>query len=252
MFAREAAKRGVRVVAIAVRGDTFWGLSRYVDKVFWLDVSGFSRIPQLLRSEGVTRAVMAGQINPRRLFDGQGRLGPELSRLLGRLEDNRADTIFKAIIRRLQEQGIEMVSSLTFLSHHLPQASTFSQKQPTEQQWQDIHFGLGLARKIAALDIGQTVVVKQKAIVAVEALEGTNATIYRGGRIGRCGVTVVKVSRPNQDFRFDVPVVGTGTVKILSRVRAACLAIEAGRTLVLDREEVVGLANKKGIVIVAV
>jgi UDP-2,3-diacylglucosamine hydrolase len=145
-----------------------------------------------------------------------------------------------------------LISSLSFLSNYLPKESILTQRRPTESEWKDIYFGRDLAKKIAGLDIGQTVVVKQKAILAVEALEGTDVTILRGGLIGQGGATVVKVSKPQQDMRFDVPVIGARTVRTLIKANISCLAIEAGKTLVLDRRKLLVLADRKGIAIAVI
>lgn len=252
LFAREAKKRGAEVIAIAVKGDTSYQLRRMVRKITWLNISEFDRIFTVFNDEKIDKVVMAGQINPRRLFNKNNEFGPALEDILARIRDKKADTIFSAIAEKLKERGIELISSLTFLSEYLPQKSVLTRRQPSEQEWQDVYFGLDMAKKIAGLDIGQTVVIKQKAVLAVEALEGTDVTLLRGGLIGKGGATAVKVSKPQQDMRFDVPVVGLKTIRILIKAGISCLAIEAGKAVFLDRQESVRIADKKGIAIVAV
>ena len=252
LFARQAKKEGVEVIAIAVKGDTSYQLGRMVRKITWLNISEFDRIFAVFKDEKIDKAVMAGQINPRRLFNKNNEFGPALEELLGKIRDKKADTIFSAIAEKLKERGIELISSLTFLSEYLPQKSVLTRRAPSEQEWQDVYFGLDMAKKIAGLDIGQTVVIKQKAVLAVEALEGTDVTLLRGGLIGKGGACAVKVSKPQQDMRFDVPVVGLKTIRSLIKAGISCLAIEAGKTVFLDKEESVRIADKKGIAIAAV
>jgi hypothetical protein len=195
---------------------------------------------------------MAGQISPWRLFSKDIGTDPVLRQLLDSLEDKKADTIFGAIAQMLTKHGFELMDSTTFIGEHLPGKGTLTARAPTFSEWEDIYFGLDLAKEIALLDIGQTVAVKHKAVVAVEALEGTDNTIRRAGQISRGGFVLVKVSKPKQDMRFDIPVVGLNTVKTLIRSGAGVLAIEAGKTLFIDQAESVALAGKRNLCIVAV
>lgn len=252
LFAREAKKRSCEVIAIAVKGDTSRSLKHYVKKIYWLRVSEFEKVFDIFRVEMIDKAVMAGQINPRRLFNKEDDFGPQLKELLVSIKDKKADTIFSAVGAKLKDKGIELISSLTFLSDYLPKEGVLTRRKPNDCEWQDIYFGLDMAKKIAGLDIGQTIVVKQRAILAVEALEGTDLTILRGGLIGRGAATVVKVSKPQQDARFDVPVVGLKTIHTLIKAGISCLAIEAQKTLFLDREKSVKLADRKGIAIASI
>jgi hypothetical protein len=251
LFAKEAKERGVEVIAIAVKGNTSFRISHYVKKIFWLRLSEFKKISHIFKEEKISKAVMAGQINPRCLFSKKDNFGPELKELLENIRDKKADTIFSAIADKLKDEGIELMSSLSFLSNYVPEKSVLTKREPTKKEWEDIYFGLELAKKIAGLDIGQTVVVKEKAILAVEALEGTDLTIIRGGLLGRRDAVVVKVSKPNQDMRFDVPVIGLRTIRTLIKAKIKCLAIEAGKTLLLDKDKSIRLADKKDISIVA-
>jgi len=248
------AARGKKyyIVAIGIKGDTSPRLKNYVDKIYWLDLDDFSRMFSIFKAEGITEIVMAGQIRPDRLFSPKIKNDPELAKIVERLKDKKADTVFSAIAARLQESGFTLMNSTTFIEDYLPKKGTLTAREPNFNEWEDVYFGLDLAKEIAYLDIGQTVAVKNKAIVAVEALEGTDNLIMRAGKITRGGAVVVKVSKPEQDMRFDVPVVGLTTIKNLIKAKVSCLAIEAGKTLFIDKEASIKLADKTGIAIVAV
>ncbi|MDD5432814.1 MAG: UDP-2,3-diacylglucosamine diphosphatase LpxI [Candidatus Omnitrophica bacterium] len=252
VFAQAAKKRNFSIVAVAIKGDTSSRLKKYVDKIYWLGLGEFSSMFKIFKAEGINKIIMAGQISPRRLFSKEINKDPVLKSLLSGIVDKRADTIFGAIADKLKEEGFELIDSTTFIEELLPKKGTLTKHEPDFSTWEDVYFGLELAKAVAFLDIGQTVAVKHKAIVAVEALEGTDNLIRRAGRISRGGAVVVKVSKPKQDKRFDIPVVGLNTIKVLTRAKASCLAIEADKTLFIDKEESVKLADKKGLAIVAV
>lgn len=251
LVARTAKKNNYNIVAVAVKGDTSLNLKSVVDKIFWLGLDEFGKMLEVLRSEGVKKVVMAGQISPRRLFSKEIGKNKELKNLLGNLKDKRADTIFGAVAGKLKGAGFELVNCADFLNDFMPAKGTLTSIEPDFALWEDIYFGLHLAKAVASLDIGQTVAVKDKAIVAVEALEGTDNLIRRSAKIAGSGISVVKVSKPNQDMRFDIPVVGLNTVKNLIKAKASCLAIEAGKTVFIDRQESIKLADRKGISIVS-
>lgn len=252
LFAEAAKSKGYCVVAIAIKADTCRQLNKYADKVYWLGLNEFSRMFEIFKKEEVKKVVMAGQISPKRLFSKEIEQDPELRVLLSNIKDKRADTIFGAIAELLQEAGLQLLSSVSFLGDYFPKKGALTKTELSPQTWEDVLFGMELAKAIAALDIGQTVAVKSKAVVAVEALEGTDNLIRRSGSLGRAGITVVKVSKPKQDERFDVPVVGLNTIKSLIKSGAKCLAIEADKVLFIDKEESIKLADKKGLSIVAV
>jgi len=252
LFAESARAKGVSIIAVAIKGDTSPRLKKLVDKIYWLGLSDFSKLFEIFKAEGVSKVVMAGQDSPHWLFSKEVGKNKELKELLENIKDKKADTIFGAVAGRLQESGIELISSTTFIEEYLPEKGTLTRVEPDFATWEDIHFGLGLAKEIGRLDIGQGVAIKSKAVIAVEAMEGTDNLIRRAGRLSRGGFTIVKVSKPKQDLRFDIPVVGLNTVKNLIRARAKCLSIEAGKTLFIDKNESLALADKKGIAIVAV
>ncbi|MDD4980968.1 MAG: UDP-2,3-diacylglucosamine diphosphatase LpxI [Candidatus Omnitrophica bacterium] len=252
LFCEAARKRNYSVVAVAIKGDTSPKIKKCADKVYWIGLKEFSRLFEIFKSEGITKIVMAGQISPYRLFSKDIDKDAELKELLERVKDKKADTLFTAVAEKLRMSGFELIDSTTFVEGLLPAKGVLTRREPNLREWEDINFGRELAKAIAALDIGQTVAVKHKAIVAVEALEGTDNLIRRAGRIARGGIIVVKVSKPKQDMRFDIPVIGLNTVKNLIRAKAACMAIEAAKTLFIDKEESIRLADKKGIALVAV
>lgn len=250
MFARAASANGLDVIAIAIKKDASAWLPRLVKKTYWLSLKDFRKMFTIFKQEGISKVIMAGQVNPRSLF--YKNLGDEdLKKLLAAVRDKRPETVFGAVGDMLAANGIELVDSTIFLEKFLPEKGVLSRVAPDSRTWDDIHFGFDMAKKVAHLDIGQTIIVKDKAIVAVEAIEGTDAAIRRGGKVAGGGVVVVKVSKPNQDMRFDIPVVGPRTLGHLARVKARCLAIEAGKTLMIDRELCVRIANRHRIVIVA-
>ena len=252
LFAQAAKSKGYAIVAVAIKGDTSGKINRLADKTFWLDLSQYSRLFTIFKSEGISRVVMSGQISPHRLFGPEVKKDPALKQILDTIENKKADTIFAAIADKLKESGLELIDSTIFMDDYLPKKGVLTSREPGFKEWGDIYFGFDLAKEMGLLDIGQTVAVKEKAVVAVEALEGTDNLIRRAGRIAGSGITVVKVSKPNQDTRFDVPVVGLNTVKNLIKVRASALAIEQAKTLFIDIEPSVSLANRHGLSIVAV
>ena len=252
VFCEAAKKRNYYIVAIAIKGDTSAKLKNFADKVYWIGLDEFRRLFEIFKQEGINKVVMVGQISPRRLFSKEVNKDEELKSLLASIKDKKADTIFGKIAEKLEEAGLTLLDSTFLIKGLMPLEGTLTRGEPSPQTWEDVYFGLDLAKAIAYLDIGQTVAVKGKAPVAVEALEGTDNLIRRAGLITGGGITVVKVSKPKQDMRFDIPVVGLSTVKNLIKAGAKCLAIEAGKTIFIDKEQSIKLADKKGISIVAV
>lgn len=249
--AQGAKKNNLQIVAVAIKQETSPRLKQYVDKIYWIGLGEFTRMCEIFRQEGIRKVVMAGQISPHRLFSREVARSEDLKNLLSRLKDKKADSIFEAVARKLEELQIELLDSTVFVRELLPQKGTLTLRQPDPSDWEDIHFGFDLAKEIARLDVGQTVAVKSKAVVAVEALEGTDNLIRRAGKISRGSFFLVKVSKPGQDMRFDIPVVGFNTIKNLVKTGAKGLAFEAEKTLFIDLKESVNLADKKGLTIVA-
>lgn len=251
LFAQAARRNGLEVVAIAIKQDTSRLIATLAQKTYWLSLKDYARMFDIFKSEGIQKVIMAGQVNPKNLFYKE--IGDEALRtLLAAVKDKRPDTVFGAVADQLSQHSIELVDSTSFLEEYLALKGVMTKCQPDEEVWRDIRFGFDMAKRLAGLDIGQTLVVKKGAIVAVEAIEGTDKAIVRGGKLANGGIVVIKVSKPNQDMRFDVPVVGPRTIKHIARVRGKCLAIEAGKTLVIDRDHCVALADRHKVSIVAI
>ncbi len=251
LVAENARHAGVeRIVAVAFHDDTSKEIEDLVDEVVWIRVGELGKLIKTFTRAGVTQALMAGQLTPTVMFKNL-RFDWRMVKLMARLKNRKADTIFGAIADELQKEGVSLLDSTIFLSDHLPEPGLLTKRKLTNQEEEDVEFGRGIAKEIGRLDIGQTVVVKNKAVIAVEGIDGTDATIARGGELGKKDVIVVKVFKPNQDMRFDVPVVGMRTIETMIEAKARVLAIEAKKTLLLEKEEIIYEANKAKISIVA-
>jgi len=251
LFARAAKRQNIKVVAAGIRGDTMFFLRYLVDRFAWFKVGQLKGLFEYFQREGVRQVIMAGQVNPANLFNESVKLDEEFTDLYAALRDRKADTIFSAVAEKLKENGLELLDSTLLLKDFLSPAGTLTKRGPGLSELGDIEFGRTIAKSMGGLDVGQTVVIKEKAIVAIEAMEGTDRCILRGGQIARKGAVIIKMSKPKQDLRFDVPVIGPRTIKTMIKARATCLAIEAGKTLIIDRPQCVQLANRFGICIVA-
>jgi len=251
LFARAARDQGYKIVAAGIVGDTSPLLYFWVDQFKYFKVGELKRLFEYFRRLDVNEVIMAGQVNQDNLFNPTVRLDAEFQALADALRDRKADTIFSAVADRLKGEGMTLLDSTFLLKKYLAPRGTLTKRGPSVIELMDIEFGLTIAKLVGGIDIGQTVVVKEKAIVAIEAMEGTDKAIARGGQIARQGAVVIKTSKPAQDNRFDVPVIGPRTIQTMAKVKAACLAIEAGKTLIIDREKTVALANKSGICLLA-
>jgi len=251
IFAQEAKRVGTEVIALAIKKETSPSLENLVDRIHWVNVGQLGDLIEICKKEGITRAVMAGQVRHTHLF-GQVRLDARAMALLAGVKDKKANSLLGAVADELLREGIELIDSATYLSHLLPSPGILTRRKPTQKEWRDIEFGHKMAKEIAGLDIGQTVVVKDQTVLAVEGMDGTDRTIKRGGKLGRGDVVVVKVSKPQQDRRFDLPIIGERTVEVLKQAKAKVLAFSARSTILLDREKVVKSANQNGISLVAV
>jgi DUF1009 family protein len=248
IFARTARAAGIEVVAVAHQGETPPELDADVDSITWIKVGELGRMIGALRSAGIERAVMAGGIRKLALLD---HFAPDERALafLARLATWGDDALLRGVADELEREGIRIVESTLFLSALLTPAGPLTTRTPTEAQWRDIRHGVEVARAIGRWDIGQSVVIRAGMVLAVEAIEGTDATIQRAGRPD---AVVVKVSKPGQDLRFDVPAVGPETVRVCQAARIAVLALEAGKTLLLDKDELLRLAEETELCIVGV
>ena len=251
LFAQKAKSQNYQVIAVGIKGDTSFLLRPFVDRLSMFKVGELQKVFQFFKEEGIRQAVMAGQVNPDNLFDARVKLDKEFQQLFQALQDRKADSIFAALADKLKSYGVELLDSTFLIREYLAPKGTLTRRAPTVGELEDIEFGRTIAKAMGGIDVGQTVVVKNKAIVAIEAMEGTDQTILRGGHIAQKGAVVVKMSKPKQDLRFDVPVVGPRTIRSMAKSRCGLLAIEAGKTIIIDREKTVRLANKAGISIVA-
>ncbi len=251
LVAAAARRQGLHVVAVAFPEETKRTLGREVDEVHWQSIGELGKLIRTFRAAGVSRAVMAGQIRHKRLFANL-KIDWRAVTLLAGLKDKRADSILGAVADALAKQGIRLESPLPLLQDHMAKPGVLTRRRPTPAEKKDIEFGYRLAKHVAGADIGQTVVVKNQAILAVEAMEGTDACILRGGKFSRSGGTVVvKVTKPAQDLRFDMPVVGPRTIRSMIRAKASVLAFDAAATLLLQKEQVLSLADQAGLSLVA-
>lgn len=246
-----ARSRGIEMTVIAIREEASAGLERVAKRLHWVSLGELSRTIDLLQKEGVKHAVMAGQVKHNKIFSS---IRPDwkLAKLLLTLPSKNTDSLIGAVARVLEDEGIELVDSTKFLGPLLPQEGVLTKRAPDASESADIVYGHGVARQIAALDLGQMVVVRDLACVAIEAMEGTDETIERAARLtGGQRLVVVKVSKPRQDMRFDVPVIGLKTIEVMRRSNATALAIDARKTLLFDREALIRAADEAGIAIQA-
>jgi DUF1009 family protein len=250
MVVEGARQSGAPMVVAAIREETDPSIEELAERVEWVGIGQLGRMIRFFKEEGVEKAIMAGQVKHVQIFS---RAVPDarMLKVLLRLPRRNTDSLIGAIAAELQGEGIELIDSTYFLQQHLPQTGTLTRRQPDKHEREDIEYGLEIAREIARLDLGQTIVVRGKACVAIEAMEGTDETIRRAGRLVNKRLTVVKIAKPNQDMRFDVPVVGVPTIETMAEAGATCLCITAGKTLMFDRDEMIRVANERKIAIVA-
>lgn len=292
LVAEGARRAGDSLSVAAIHEETDPMIERLADRVEWVGIGQLGKMIRFFKDEGVEQAIMAGQVRHVQIFS---RAVPDarMLKLLWKLPRRNTDSLIGAIAEELHSEGIELIDSTHFLQDELAQAGTLTERGPDEREQGDIDYALGIARQIARLDLGQTIVVRSKACVAIEAMEGTDATIRRAGQLTRLGpeapalhsetdesqkperggtlgrglskllrgkradlaggrLTVVKLAKPNQDMRFDVPVTGVPTIETMIEAGATCLCVSAGKTLMFDRDEMLALANRNGIAIVAV
>ncbi len=235
-FVTAARKAGVgRLVAAAFQNETKPELAGQVDAIEWFRVGQLGKMIAFLKRQNICQAVMVGQIAPKNLFD----LRPDFRTLLmlARLKKRNAETLFGGIADEMAKDGITLLPATTFLEHLMPVAGHVAGPPIKKRRWEDAQYGFSIAKESSRLDIGQTVVVKNGTVLAVEAFEGTNEAVKRGGSLGRGGATMVKVAKPNQDMRFDVPVIGPDTIRNASAAGVDVIAVEAGMTLLLGFDE---------------
>lgn len=248
-----ARSLGHDVTVVAVKEEAFPDLEQAAREagadLHWVSLGHLGKCIKVLKSAGASQAVMAGQVKHAKLFSG---IVPDLTLLsvIGKLRARNTDALISAVADVLKGEGIELLDSTAFLAPLLAKAGSLTRRSPSADQLDDLAFGYRMADAIAALDIGQTIVVKARAVVAVEAMEGTDAVIRRAGDIAGAGTRIIKVAKPNQDMRFDVPVVGVATIEAMRRAGADALSIDAGRTLVVDGERFFRAADEAEIAVV--
>jgi len=249
LVADAARKAGVKkIVAAAFTGETDPVLGQHIDVVEWMRVGQLGRLLKFLREQDIHHAIMAGQIAPKNLYD----LRPDLKAvmLLGKLKQRNAESIFAALADELAKIEVDLLPATTFLEDSIAKLGLIAGPKLSSREEYDVELGWNIAREIARLDIGQTVIVKNGTIVAVEALEGTNEAIRRGGALAREGTVMVKVAKPNQDMRFDVPIIGVETIRVATQAGLRVIAVEAGKTLFLQADAIANLAGAASISII--
>ncbi|MGH7818122.1 MAG: LpxI family protein [Candidatus Binatia bacterium] len=251
IFAAEAKRAGYAVIAVAHRGETDEKITSVADEVTWIYVGQLGKIIKVFHRAEVSEAVMAGGIRKVRLLSN---FRPDLrgARFLAKLKSREDDVLLRGIADELAADGIRILESTLCLPEIICAEGVLTKREPDQKEWDDVKLGFQTAKEIGRLGIGQTVVVKNHVVVAVEAVEGTDAAIERGGRLAKTGCVVVKVSKPQQDLRFDMPAVGVDTVTLLNGVGGTVLALEAGKTLLLEKESLLGQADSFGIAVVGV
>jgi DUF1009 family protein len=246
-----AKKQGASLSVVAIREETDKRIEEVADKLIWVGIGQLGKMISFFKREGVRQAIMAGQVKHVQIFSGAL---PDLRmlKMLFGLKQRNTDSLIGAVAAELAKDDIELIDSTYFIQDRLAQAGVLTRRKPDSTEQGNIEYGLQIAGEIARLDLGQTIVVRAKACVAIEAMEGTDAVIKRAGELAKGKLTVVKVAKPNQDMRFDVPVVGVPTVQAMSDAGATCLCLTAGKTLIFDKEEMLALADEKKIAVVAV
>lgn len=250
-FARAARGMGFTVVAVALLPGVDRDLAAAADRYHEISVGRLDAVIAALKAEGVGQVTMLGKVTKELMFNGQVQLDDRIKRLLAGLKDHSDDTLMLGFVRELAAEGISALDQTALIRALMPAPGILSQRKPTAVEQADMEFGLRMAREIGRLDIGQTVVVKDQAVLAVEAIEGTDACIRRGGVLGRGGAVVAKAAKPQQDQRFDVPGVGPDTIRAMIESGASALVMEAGKVLLVNKEEVLALAGQHSITVVA-
>ena len=246
-----ARKQGVSLAVAAIKEETDKDIERIAEKVIWVGIGQLGKMISFFKKEGVEKAVMAGQVRHVQIFSGAF---PDwrMAKMLYNLPKRNTDSLIGGIADELAKDGIELIDSTFFTPDNLAREGVLTKRKPDETERGNIEYGLNVANEIARLDLGQTIVVRAKACVAIEAMEGTDAVIKRAGELAKGRLTVVKVAKPKQDMRFDVPVVGVPTIQTMILAGATCLCLTAGKTLIFDKEEMLKLADDKKISVVAV
>lgn len=246
-----ARKQGISLSVVAIKEETDKRIEELAERVIWVGIGQLGKMISFFKKEGVSKAIMAGQVKHVQIFSGAL---PDLRmvKMLWNLPQRNTDALIGGVADEMAKEGIELIDSTYFIQDQLAPEGVLTRRKPDTNEQGNIEYGLKIANEIARLDLGQTIVVRAKACVAIEAMEGTDAVIKRAGELARGKLTVIKVAKPNQDMRFDVPVVGIPTIQTMIQAHAACLCLIAGKTLIFDKAEMLQLADKNKISIVAV
>ncbi len=247
-----ARKLGERLIVVAIKEETDKRIEEIADKVVWVGIGQLGKMIKAFKSEGVEKAVMAGQVKHVQIFTTSAFPDWRMAKMLYNLPRRNTDSLIGGIADELAKEGIELIDSTHFTQDHLAKEGVLTKRNPTDFEQQNIEYGLKIANEIARLDLGQTIVVRASACVAIEAMEGTDATIKRAGELAKGKLTVVKVAKPDQDMRFDVPVIGVPTIQTMIAAGATCLCVTPNKTLIFDKEKMLELANQHKICVVAV
>src|SRR5215213_3587064 len=239
-----ARKAGAALAVVAIREETDKRIEEVADRVLWVGIGQLGKMISFFKKEGVEKAIMAGQVKHVQIFSGSL---PDLRmvKMLWNLPQRNTDSLIGGVASEMAKEGIELIDSTYFIKNQLASEGPMTKRKPDEIERENIKYGLQIANEIARLDLGQTIVVRAKACVAIEAMEGTDATIRRAGELANGKLTVVKVAKPDQDMRFDVPVMGVPTIETMAAAGATCISITAGKTLIFDREATIKLADRE-------
>ncbi|MBI4467972.1 MAG: UDP-2,3-diacylglucosamine diphosphatase LpxI [Acidobacteria bacterium] len=245
-----ARARGLDIVVAAIRGETSPEIERLTTDLEWMGVGQLGKLLRFFKREQVTHAILAGQVKHVQIF-GSSLPDIRMIRMLAGLKRKNTDSLIGAVVAELEKEGVEVIDSTALISDALAPAGVLTRRSPNRDEQASIDYGLSVAREIARLDLGQTIVVKDRAVVAIEAMEGTDATMLRAADLlpGK-SLVIVKVAKPNQDMRFDVPVIGIPTIETMVKAHVTALSITAGKTLLIDRDELITLANRHRMAIV--
>jgi len=252
IFARKAKEKGDTVIALGLKGVTSEELEKYVEKVYWFEWGDLKKALLIAVTQRLPKIALLGKIKKEILFKDGGKLDDESKKIIRSSGGKKDYNILKGVADLVKKVGIEIIDPTPYLEELIPMKSVLTKRVPTKEEGQDIEYGHKIASELAGFDIGQTVIVKDKTVIALEAVEGTDETIRRAGRLVDGGFTVVKMARPAQDARFDVPLVGPQTVKAIAENRGKVLALEEKRTFLINKEEAVRIADESGLSIIVV
>jgi len=252
IFARSAMEKGDTVIAFGLKGITDETIEKDVTKLHWLEWGNLQKALLLLAMERIGSVVMLGKLKKDMFFKNDAVLDEKASAILKKVGDRKDSVIFDEASKALAKIGIKIIDSAAYLKDLIPQKGVITKRRPTDAEQEDIKYGSDIAKKLAGFDIGQALVIKNKTVIAVETIEGTDETIGRAGKLTEGGFTVVKMARPDQDMRFDVPAIGIDTVNSIVRAKGSALALESGKMFLLDRDEIIKLADSHNISIVII